>query len=183
MGSRTNHVSTRKRSVASGGMKPSFPLLGRMMAEQSPVSVLLAHADLEIRSVLADQLRRQGYRVSELWDGIDLLEWLAEALDQCSTDWRPDLIVADIRLRGWKGIDVLAGLRDAGWTTPFILLARPGDKRLIKEAERLGRVVVFEYPFASEDVGTAAPFMISRHGNQANVDCVPQIEERDEAGI
>ena len=67
-----------------------------------------------------------------------------EILDRIeSTIWSErhdlyDVIVSDVNMPGLSGLDVLAALRCADWTTPVILITAFGDQQIRAEAEALG---------------------------------------------
>ena len=102
--------------------------------------VFLAEEDLSVRRLLAKVLREDGYEVLESEDGSDLLDRLATSL----LDDGPlglldlDIIIADTSMSGCRGIDVLAGLREAAWRTPVILMSGRPDARFRARARRLG---------------------------------------------
>src|SRR5580658_3066399 len=65
-----------------------------MLVESSPrpaLSVLVADDDEDMRTLIAETLRRDGHHVGEARDGVDLLERLGEALDDPSR--RPVVVV------------------------------------------------------------------------------------------
>ena len=74
----------------------------------------------------------------------------------------PDLVVADICAPGRKGIDILADLRYAGWSTPFILLDPKNRRRLAQDARRIGGAYVFNVPFEPEDFLVAVSYLTRR---------------------
>jgi DNA-binding response OmpR family regulator len=127
----------------------------RSLEKKTAPTVLLAYPYSELRCIAASALRRDGFKVHVVNDGTNVLDWLAEAIIGNSDLVKPNLIIADISLPGRKGIDLLADLRYAGWTTPFILLAKAGESRLVSEAQKLGKVAVFESPFDLDDFRTA----------------------------
>ncbi|OQX13450.1 MAG: DNA-binding response regulator [Desulfobulbaceae bacterium A2] len=76
--------------------------------------ILLVDDEEELRLLLGDILRRQGYAVETASNGV-------EALDKMYV--RPfDLIILDIMLPDKDGLAVLRELRAAGITTPVIML-------------------------------------------------------------
>lgn len=125
-------------------------------AHQYRSEVVIAHSDPGVRSLLAAVLKKDGYGVFRVADGIELLEWLADRLLEDETLGMPDIIVAEIDLPGRRGIDILADLRGSGWSTPFIFTAGPEDHAMVVNAERLGPVAVFEAPFEIDDFRTSA---------------------------
>ena len=110
-----------------------------------PSRVLLAEDDDELRHLLAKILRRDGFDVVEARDGADLLECV-DTLTADPAATVPDLIVSDIRMPGFSGLDVLWALRRGSCATPMILLTAFGTIETREEAKRLGAVAVLDKP-------------------------------------
>ncbi|MEZ4220074.1 MAG: response regulator [Polyangiaceae bacterium] len=115
-----------------------------------PACVLLAEDDAELRSLLVRALRRDGYRVVESKDGSELLDTLARDLAQRGALEGVDLIISDIRMPGYTGLNVLCGLRQAGMEVPFIVMTGFGDDDTLSRAYALGASCVLTKPFDSE---------------------------------
>jgi len=114
-----------------------------------PARVLLADDDADMREMVASALRKDGYEVIEARDGWQMLQYLAtHASDE--EDSPIDLVISDMRMPGKNGLDVLAGLRWADPSTPFILITGFGDMQTHMEARRLGASAVFDKPFDIE---------------------------------
>ena len=109
--------------------------------------VILAEDDTEFRRLLASVLQQEGYEVVEAPDGLSLLATIENTLTVRRE--RPDafLVVADVRMPGLSGLDVLAILRCASWRTPVILITAFGDEATHAEGRELGAVAVFDKPF------------------------------------
>jgi DNA-binding response OmpR family regulator len=102
-----------------------------------------------MREMVASALREDGYEVIEARDGWQLLQYLATHAR--AVDDNPiDLVISDIRMPGKTGLDILAGLRWADPSTPFILITGFGDMQTHMEARRLGASAVFDKPFDLE---------------------------------
>ncbi len=108
--------------------------------------VLVADDDAEMRRVVAESLRRDGYVVEEEGDGGRLLVRIAAIYSFAGTVDPFDLIVTDIRMPICSGLDILKGLRDAHWDTPVVLMTAFGDDDTRARAEKLG-AVLFDKPF------------------------------------
>jgi CheY-like chemotaxis protein len=118
-----------------------------------PLRVLVAEDDGELRSLIAASLRCEGFPVLEAGSGLELLDVLGSTLVQGAPP--PDLIVSDVHMPGTSGLQVLGGLRRAGWGLPVILITAFGDAALHDEAHRLGASAVFDKPFDLDDLTTA----------------------------
>jgi len=110
--------------------------------------VLIVEDDAEMRNMLAESLREEGYLVDVFPDGIHLLNtYLCEAGDSSRLKkW--DVIISDIRMPGLSGLTILAGLRVSGrHLPPTIIITAFGDEETHAEARRIGIAAVFDKPF------------------------------------
>ena len=137
-----------------------WPLSTReWVARRSAPRILLGEDQPEMRSLLRRALVRRGYDVVEAPDGPGLIKALVDGLLAQQTQI-PDLIVTDVRMPGFSGIEVLSRLRREGWTTPVILITAFGDAQLHQEAELLGAARVLNKPFAMEDLCEAVETLV-----------------------
>jgi DNA-binding response OmpR family regulator len=105
--------------------------------------VIVAEDDREMRRLIAATLIRDGYVVEEAPDGPKLLILVIEA------DPPVDIVVSDHRMPVSSGLQVLAALRDAGWSLPFVLLSAFGNKDMRSEATKLDAIFLAK-PFELE---------------------------------
>jgi len=77
--------------------------------------ILVVEDDRSLREGLAMNLRLRGYEVRVAADG-------GEGM-QAAFDARPDLIVLDIMMPGWTGLDILEELRKRGERVPVLILS------------------------------------------------------------
>jgi len=117
-----------------------------------PPRVLVVEDDPDIRRLVVNALRRDGYEVREAVDGQGLLVELASPNPPSSDDH--DLIISDIRMPICTGLQILEALRRAQWTVPVILMTAFGDEETRKSADELG-AVIFDKPFSLDDLRTA----------------------------
>ncbi|MDO5699762.1 MAG: response regulator transcription factor [Dermatophilus congolensis] len=82
-------------------------------------SVLLAEDDSAISEPLARALRREGYDVTTVGDGL-------EAYREGQAD--PDLVILDIGLPSMDGLEVCWRLRAEGRTSPILMLTARADE-------------------------------------------------------
>jgi DNA-binding response OmpR family regulator len=113
----------------------------------SPKRILLAEDDPDLRSLLAAALALDGHQITEASDGTEVLEQLAATLGEAEPVPGFDLIISDIRMPGWSGLDVLAGLRHYPVVPPVVLITAFGGERLHADARRLGAVATLDKPF------------------------------------
>lgn len=118
-------------------------------------TIFVAVNDYLCQAKLCSELQRDGHRVSRMSNGIELLEKMANDWMTKNESKTPDLIIIDVGLKGFRGIDLLVNLRKIGFTTPFILLAGKGEEKLTRLAARFSGVFVFEQPFDVDDLRTA----------------------------
>ncbi|RJS24191.1 response regulator [Corallococcus sp. H22C18031201] len=117
--------------------------------ERAPPRILVAEDQSEMRALIRRMLEREGYEVVEAADGPDLVRAIIEGL-LADVTRAPDLIITDVRMPGYSGMEVLARLRREAWTTPVILITAFGDAGLHQEAQRLGATCVLDKPFEME---------------------------------
>jgi CheY-like chemotaxis protein len=118
-----------------------------------PIRVLLAEDDPEMRRLVAERLRHEGFEVLEAKDGLQLDQLVRTALLRATREGiAVDLVVSDVRMPGRTGLQALADLRRIDGTTPFILITAFGDAELHDEAHRLGATAVFDKPFELDDL-------------------------------
>jgi DNA-binding response OmpR family regulator len=112
--------------------------------------ILLAEDDSALRSLLAVSLKKDGHEITEAADGTEILEVLAA---DCSTTGRFsfDLVISDVRMPGWSGLDVLVGIRQLADPPPVLLITAFGDDHLHDQAFQLGAVATLDKPFDLDD--------------------------------
>ena len=116
--------------------------------------VLLAEDDAEFRRLLATLLESDGYDVQQAADGQQVVEWLAYWSDLGPMDANCSLIISDIRMPGYSGLDVLTSLHCLGSQIPVILITAFGDDATRRQAVRLGAVAFLSKPFDMDDLRT-----------------------------
>lgn len=135
-------MNTRERRKA-------YSLRQEMVALPPPL-VLLAEDDDEVRRVVATALRLDGYSVVEARDGHDLVQRIAAALlfGKIHQELTPiTLVIADVRMPGRDGLEVLEGLRGAHIEVPVILMTAYADTRTRDRAARCGADALVAKPF------------------------------------
>jgi DNA-binding response OmpR family regulator len=127
----------------------------RLAAWQPRRRLLLVEDDREMRLMLAAALRRDGYTVFEAANGDDALEWLGPGVLEGEPDRLPDVVVSDIRLPYFSGIDIAEGLQLSRKQVPVILITGFGDPETHAEALRIGAHCVLDKPFELDDLRVA----------------------------
>lgn len=113
--------------------------------------VLVAEDDDEMRQILREALEEVGYQVIEVADGSDLRRRLIKPSSP-HRPYTPDIVVSDIRLPGFTGIEILEQLRRSDWSLPVILITAFGDDAIHEEAKRLGAALLLDKPFDVDDL-------------------------------
>ena len=110
--------------------------------------VMLAEDVHEMRTLLADALTSDGYEVITARDGSELIRHLQEVATQPHGRDSLAVVISDVRMPHFDGLDVLAALRCAHWYTPVILITAFGDDATHHDAHEFGAVAVLEKPFS-----------------------------------
>ena len=110
----------------------------------SRARILVVDDELAIRQVLAANLRKAGYEVEELDDGVAALERL-QAGDI-------DIAICDIRMPEMSGIDLLREAQQANIDTTFLLITAHASLDTAIEAMRLGAFDYLTKPVRTEEV-------------------------------
>lgn len=115
--------------------------------------ILLAEDDTEMRALLALSLRKIGYNVTECRDGVGLLTYLgAFLLPDKSEHEHVDLIISDIRMPGFTGMELLEGAPKNEGFPPMILITAFGDEETHAQAKEFGAAAMFDKPFDMDDL-------------------------------
>jgi CheY-like chemotaxis protein len=94
-------------------------------------TLLLVEDDTEMRRMLAAALRRDGHVVVEAANGDDALDWLGPGVLDGDFERVPDLVVSDVRLPYFTGLEILESLQIAAQRIPVILITGfPGSRDL-----------------------------------------------------
>jgi DNA-binding response OmpR family regulator len=131
----------------------------------APPRVLLAEDDEEMRRLIAEALRGDGFDVLEARDGWEMLQHVRSSVFRCDAGTPADALVTDIRMPGRSGLDVLGVVRDGDWAVPVILITAFGDEATHAEARRLGADAVLDKPFETWELLAAVRRLVARRGD------------------
>lgn len=113
---------------------------------------LVAEDDDEMRALLAATLRHDGFEVVVARNGLELLDLLVPWLAGRETSEPIDVIVSDVQMPSFTGMQVLAGLSEAHRAPPMVLITAFGDPATHDLARDLGAVAVLDKPFDLDDL-------------------------------
>jgi CheY-like chemotaxis protein len=115
--------------------------------------VLLAEDDGAMRELIARTLRRSGFDVVEARNGYETLERLAQGLIHDPQIWY-DLVISDVRMPGYDGLNILASIKQLPGYVPVILITAFGTSATHAAAARLGVFAMLDKPFDLDDLMT-----------------------------
>ncbi|OGK79071.1 MAG: hypothetical protein A2X50_01885 [Candidatus Rokubacteria bacterium GWF2_70_14] len=113
----------------------------------SSIRILVVDDDPEMRVLLAEELKREGWEVREAGDG-------AEAVLACRVA-RFDVILMDKNMPGPSGLDLLPGFRRTCPGSRIIMMTAFGDVPSYVEAAEKGAVDFLFKPFRIDDLKAA----------------------------
>lgn len=138
-------------------------------------SILLAEDDHEMRVLLEHRLRKEGYTVESCGDGFQLLQHIGSFSREDAID-RFDLVVSDIRMPGFTGLEILDFIHDNGGFPPTVLITAFGDEDTHAEAERLGVAAVLDKPFDLDHLMSVVERVLAADNNENTVEAKEEEE-------
>lgn len=119
------------------------------------MKILVVEDDLSLSDVIAFTLRRAGFEILTAYDGLAaLMTWEQQ---------RPDLLVLDLNLPKFDGLDVCRRIRLVGKTPIIMLSARSGDEAVVKGLE-LGADDYIVKPFSPSQLVARVRAVLRRAG-------------------
>ncbi|HEX5052533.1 MAG TPA: response regulator [Planctomycetota bacterium] len=117
--------------------------------------ILVAEDNRDMLNLLTRALRRGGHDVVQAHDGFELMRWIESMMD-----WRQpiplfDLVVTDLRMPMFSGMECLTKLHDAGDRTPVIVISAFADSRVRRQALAMGVAAVLDKPLEMEALRAA----------------------------
>ncbi len=110
-------------------------------------SILVVDDDSEMRALLLDVLRSEGYEVAEAKDGTEAVRALRTR--------EYNVILMDKNMPGPSGLDLLPGLRRVCPRSQIIMMTAYGDVPSFMEAVEKGAVEFLFKPFRMEEMKAA----------------------------
>ncbi len=118
-------------------------------------TILVIEDDTEMRRLLERVLARDGYQVVAVEDGDQALDWLGLCLFDGSLANVPALIISDVRLPDFSGLELVEGLLCAAAEIPVILITGFPSQETYTQAFELGAARVLAKPFDLETLRVA----------------------------
>lgn len=113
--------------------------------------ILLAEDNLEMRRMLAWSLEHSGYEVSECGDGFTVLRRLG-LMDPGRPEPAYDLVISDVRMPGYTGLQVLESMRACSGCPPVVLISAFADAATRERADSMGAALLLPKPFDVDDL-------------------------------
>jgi CheY-like chemotaxis protein len=132
-----------------------------MVHPHTPPRILVAEDDAEMRRLVVEMLRGEGYSVTEAADGGRLLVELSRTIVRGEGADELDLIVSDVRMPICTGLQILEQLRASQWETPVILMTAFGDSATRERARELDALLL-DKPFFVNDMRVAVARILHR---------------------
>jgi DNA-binding response OmpR family regulator len=107
------------------------------------MKILIAEDDELMLRTLEFRLKKDGHQVVLARDGKEALEKIDEFL--------PDLVISDIMMPFFSGLEVVASIREK-YKTPVIVLSAMGQEDIVLEAFRLGADDFITKPFSPSEL-------------------------------
>jgi len=106
--------------------------------------ILIVDDETAILETLQILLRREGFTVTATQSGREALELLDE--------FRPDVVVSDIRMPGVSGLDLLAAIRERDPDLPVILMTAQASLQSAMQAVNQGAFYYLQKPFGNDEL-------------------------------
>ncbi len=130
--------------------------------QNTPETILVIEDDRSLRSGLSLNFKLQGYQVITASDGTEGM--------QKAFDLRPDLIVLDIMLPGYNGLEILSELRERGENVMILVLSSRDTLENKIEGFELGADDYLTKPFELPELLARVEAMLRRKRNQQNIE-------------
>lgn len=123
------------------------------------IRVLVAEDDAALRGRVVGALRCAGFVVEPAVTGYQAVERLGGSIAGPQPDF--DLVIADLEMPGYDGLDLLAVARHLPLGPPVILITALGDAAIHAAARRIGAAAVLDKPFDVDELVAVAEALTS----------------------
>jgi CheY-like chemotaxis protein len=107
--------------------------------------ILVADDDVDVREAMRELLMSAGHEVRTASDGRELMQLIAGWRTAPAPDL-PDLLLTDVQMPHYSGLDVIAALRLVRLDLPVIVFSGMQDPSTREESARLGVAAVLPKP-------------------------------------
>ncbi|MBA3963586.1 MAG: response regulator [Chthoniobacterales bacterium] len=118
-------------------------------------NILIVDDEPNVRLSYRVALEVEGYLIKEGHCGAKALDELAGSVF--------DLAILDMRMPEMDGLDLLAELRQRGFTTPTVIITAFGDVPHAVRAMKLGAIDFLQKPITPESLRNVVSTVVSRH--------------------
>lgn len=108
------------------------------------IRILLAEDEKRMSKALSELLRREGYEVDCVYDGIDASDAVLKGIY--------DMVVLDVMMPGMNGFDVVRTIRGRGSKTPVLMLTSMSDQGSIVNGLDCGADDYLTKPFVTGEL-------------------------------
>jgi DNA-binding response OmpR family regulator len=133
--------------------------------------ILIVDDEPNVRLSYRMALEAEGYVIKEAHCG-------ARALDELATGGF-DLAILDMRMPEMDGLDLLAEMRNRGFTTPSVIITAFGDVPHAVRAMKLGAIDFLKKPITPEALRNIVTDVVSRHQTGATPASPPRDDFHD----
>jgi DNA-binding response OmpR family regulator len=120
--------------------------IGQQEATGPVPKILIAEDDAEMRTLLTLFLEKAGYGVLSCSNGTDLVRHICTLFSPIGRE-EIALVITDIRMPGFTGLEILRELHGYMGFPPIILITAFGDETIHAQAKRYGATAIFDKPF------------------------------------
>jgi two-component system response regulator FixJ len=140
------------------------------------VPILRVHViddDPAIRDAISLLLKAEGMEVKTYSAAADFLGAVENSCNGC--------VVADVRLPGISGIELVSTMKERGFSIPVIMITGHAEVQLAVRAMKLGACDFIEKPFTDDALIEAVKAAIKRSDNESNTSEMAEFANRFES--
>jgi two-component system OmpR family response regulator len=124
--------------------------------------ILIVEDHPETEELVRMVLEEEGYRVQSVDTGRAAIRKIASASKDESAQFRPDLILLDLRLPDMDGVEVVKELRQDQTTVPPVVFVSADPAKTLTEAANSVGASAIRKPFEFEDLFRAIEVALSK---------------------
>ena len=113
-----------------------------------PKHVLVADDESHIRLILSLILRKAGFKVTTVKDGLAALN---QTLREKSRAWCFDLLVLDVQMPGLTGLELIEEIEALNLHVPILLISGYSDREMVDTLAGKGCIAYAQKPFTPDE--------------------------------